>query len=69
MTMTWTEMSQMSCEHHSFRVTSQTPMPNSHGHEAKSACVKLKLGSIACFMLAKKCKKSKSISVILTESS
>ena len=58
MSMMQTEMSQIACEHHSFRVTAQTPMPNLHDHVAKSARAKLKIGRIFGLILIKKQKKS-----------
>ena len=69
MDMTWTEISQIACEHHSFRAPSQTPMPNLCGHVAKSACVKLNLGSAFSLMLTKTHNISKEMSVMLTETS
>ena len=66
--MMWNEMSQITCEHHSFRVLLQTSMPNFHGHIAKLACMKLKLGIIIGLMLIKK-EKSKSLSMMWTEAS
>ena len=44
MSMMWTEMSQITCDHPRLRVTSQPPMRNVCCHAAKLACAKLKLG-------------------------
>ena len=58
MSIIQTEMSQIACERHSFRATSQTPMPNLHGHVAKSARAKLKIGRIFGLILINKQKKT-----------
>ena len=54
MSMMLTEMFQITCEYPSFRAQLQALMPNFHCHTAKSACVKVKLGSVVDLMLQKK---------------
>ena len=53
MPLMWSELSQIVCKYHSFRVASQTPMPYLHCHAAKLACVKLKFGSVVRLILTK----------------
>ena len=69
MSVTLYDMSKITCEHPSFRIPSQTPMRNFHFYAAKSASVKLKLGSIIDLMLTKNREKSKSVSMMWTKMS
>ena len=66
MPMAWTDVSQISYEHHSFRVPSQATTHKLHGHIAKSA-FRFKFGLDSCLPFANHMKHCACLSYVMHE--